>query len=895
MTTIFLSSTFEDLKDFRQAVLEGLRQSEYDVVNMENYVAGAQRPVEKCLKDVAKAGLYIGLFAFRYGYVPPAQHQNPRGLSMTELEYRKAQELKIPCLVFLAKEDYSGLSLKLVDACTGDNDKGEKINALRKELLTETYVSEFSDPQQLARLVLAAVKTQLEQLAHSADETAQPSDVPSPIIWDINTQGSPYPGLLHFTRKHASVFCGRELEVGEVLDRLRQPENRFLLISGTSGSGKSSLVEAGVLPQMENGGLSSDQPYTCVRMVPSQGSHLFDALVRPLHAVVERAGSSAFELAEKLLKEPQSLSKQLQVMAANGLEGASLVLFVDQMEEVFTVCDPAHAAAFLSGLYQASHEGSLQVIATIRSDFLSYCYDHPDLLTVLKGTGHYPLGAADAISIRDMIAQPARRAGLTISDKLVRTMVKVVGATPGSLPLLAFALQQLFNRRIGNALTEEVYEQELGGLAGAIGLHAEEVEKKIPTVVNVTTEEALSKVFAPLVAMVSEGQPTRKRVRKDAYEAPWRPVVDLLIKERLMQGEEGEQAEGLVSIAHETLFQAWPSLAKWVAENQQDLFTLRQADMQAGEWERHGYDPSDLWLNPARVRAARQAIKNFGKTTSPVLARFLNPVQELITVLERPEVSHQDRFQIGLTILLFGDDPRPGVGVKDGIPDIEWINIPGGKIRLEEVDHVFTVKPFKIAKYPVTNAQFHAFIDDGGYEPDQEWWKGLQYQESESSTWREPNAPRENVSWFEAVAFCRWLSARRNEVIRLPTEWEWQQAATGGNPANDYPWGTEWDPARCNSDESRLNRTTPVGLYPQGATAQGVMDLAGNVWEWCLNTDENLEQPTSLDVDAWVGLRVVRGGSWLNDPDFLRSSDRNRFTSGSRSSFLGFRLAQGTR
>ena len=138
MPTIYLSSTFEDLKDFRQAVLEGLRQSEYDVVNMENYVAGAQRPVEKCLKDVAKAGLYIGLFAFRYGYVPPAQHQNPRGLSMTELEYRKAQELKIPCLVFLAKEDYSGLSLKLVDACTGDNDKGEKINALRKELLTES-------------------------------------------------------------------------------------------------------------------------------------------------------------------------------------------------------------------------------------------------------------------------------------------------------------------------------------------------------------------------------------------------------------------------------------------------------------------------------------------------------------------------------------------------------------------------------------------------------------------------------------------------------------------------------------------------------------------------------------------------------------------------------------
>jgi Domain of unknown function (DUF4062) len=170
MPTIYLSSTFEDLKDFRQAVLGGLHNSEYQVLNMENYVAGAQRPVDKCLNDVAKADLYIGLFAFRYGYIPPTQHQNPQGLSITELEYRKAQELQIPCLIFVAKED-AGIPLTMVDACTGDNDKGEKINNFRKELLTETLTSQFSHPQQLATLVLAGVKIQLEQRVNSGAET----------------------------------------------------------------------------------------------------------------------------------------------------------------------------------------------------------------------------------------------------------------------------------------------------------------------------------------------------------------------------------------------------------------------------------------------------------------------------------------------------------------------------------------------------------------------------------------------------------------------------------------------------------------------------------------------------------------------------------------------------
>ena len=104
MATIYLSSTYEDLKEYRRVVFDALRKSGYQVIAMEDYVATDQRPVDKCLKDVEKADIYIGLFAFRYGYVPPVQHTNPKGWSITELEFRRAESLSKSCLTFVVKD-----------------------------------------------------------------------------------------------------------------------------------------------------------------------------------------------------------------------------------------------------------------------------------------------------------------------------------------------------------------------------------------------------------------------------------------------------------------------------------------------------------------------------------------------------------------------------------------------------------------------------------------------------------------------------------------------------------------------------------------------------------------------------------------------------------------------
>jgi formylglycine-generating enzyme required for sulfatase activity len=115
-------------------------------------------------------------------------------------------------------------------------------------------------------------------------------------------------------------------------------------------------------------------------------------------------------------------------------------------------------------------------------------------------------------------------------------------------------------------------------------------------------------------------------------------------------------------------------------------------------------------------------------------------------------------------------------------------------------------------------------------------------------------------------------STRLGYKIRLPTEWEWQQAATGGNPSNEFPWGAQWDPNRANTYESGLNCTTAVGMYPNGASPTETLDMSGNVWEWCLNEYEHLKR-TDLSGDA---RRVVRGGAWSEYQVSARAAYRFR-------------------
>jgi formylglycine-generating enzyme required for sulfatase activity len=254
------------------------------------------------------------------------------------------------------------------------------------------------------------------------------------------------------------------------------------------------------------------------------------------------------------------------------------------------------------------------------------------------------------------------------------------------------------------------------------------------------------------------------------------------------------------------------------------------------------------------------------------------------------------------------------VGLRDdGLPDIVWVPVPRGTVRLEEIDHDFEVAPFEMARYPVTHIQFQAFFDaKDGWRHDA-WWDGLHHSDDRVQDYSKlRNHPQETVDWYEAVAFCRWLDARLRAAtpgaaweIRLPTEWEWQQAATAGDPHNEYPWGRDWDTRFANSGDSQTRRATAVGMYPPGAAVFGsappadaatatplrIDDLAGNVWEWCLNKNDDPQKPLSIGVDTSGALRVLRGGSWGAFPWVLRAAGRSGRDPGYRYG-TGFRVCR---
>ncbi len=177
------------------------------------------------------------------------------------------------------------------------------------------------------------------------------------------------------------------------------------------------------------------------------------------------------------------------------------------------------------------------------------------------------------------------------------------------------------------------------------------------------------------------------------------------------------------------------------------------------------------------------------------------------------------------------------------------------------------------------------------------WWATLDAAPEKPATprWSEANHPRETVNWYEAMAYCEWLSEQLGYRVSLPTEWQWQQAACSGDPKQEYPWIGEYESGRANINERggkaglhNLRRTTAVGLYPQGNSQQGVSDLSGNVWEWCLN---ERKEPTHTQPSGTES-RVVRGGSWIFASDGARASVRNyHFVPVNRFNYLGFRLS----
>ncbi len=264
------------------------------------------------------------------------------------------------------------------------------------------------------------------------------------------------------------------------------------------------------------------------------------------------------------------------------------------------------------------------------------------------------------------------------------------------------------------------------------------------------------------------------------------------------------------------------------------------------------------------------------------------------------------RFEAGEILGSIGD-PRLCADNMIQIPAGEFTR-GSNKYDNEKPAREIWLDDFMIGKYPVTNEEYKRFIAAGGYQNEKYWTpEGRQWKEENKITepwfwhdgkWNGANSPVVGVSWYEAWAYTAWLAEQTGKPYRLPTEAEWEKAARGTG-ARIYPWGDDFDKDRCNSWESGLRRTSPVGIFPGGESPYGCLDMAGNVWEWCADwfgSEYYQDSPGKNPPGPEAGsARVLRGGSWVFDALYCRASYRDDSHPAYRWDGGGFRLAMGKR
>ena len=335
----------------------------------------------------------------------------------------------------------------------------------------------------------------------------------------------------------------------------------------------------------------------------------------------------------------------------------------------------------------------------------------------------------------------------------------------------------------------------------------------------------------------------------------------------------------------------------------------------ASWWEPTGWEEATIllvgmfpkqidWVAAANPELAAQCIVRSGAgLTGSALEKYRSAWIVRLTNL-KDEPNPLSRAAVGRALGLADLDNRPGVGLRaDGLPDLVWCEVPAGEFTMgsnQDSDNPIqklTLPTFSVSKYPITYRQFQAFLDaEDGFRNSQ-WWNGLhddglaqQQGGSGEQVFKFWDHPREMVSWYEAMAFCCWLTAKLGDEITLPTEEQWEKAARGTD-GREYPYPGDFDAAKGNTFQTKIFQSSAVGVFPQGASPFGVMDMSGNVWEWTLT---DYRSKTS-NIFSNNNIRVLRGGSWNNDSDFARATARSGYRPGLRNSYIGFRVVVGGR
>ncbi len=655
----------------------------------------------------------------------------------------------------------------------------------------------------------------------------------------------PFLGLFAFRPEDREFFFGRDALVQKLVARIKA--HPFLAVLGASGSGKSSLVMAGLVPALE---------------------------------------------AEMSYLTPSS-SPLSQLLTAKESASAKTVFIVDQFEELFThPHDAAERADFIHALLGLTKTN--RVVITMRADFWGEVAIYTDLKQAMQE--HQELIAPMNVDeLHSAMEQQAAVVGLRFDPTLSESILAEVKGEPGAMPLLQHALWELWNRRHGLWIKAEEY-QAFGGVKQAIASTAEEVYASCSDFERARVRD----IFLRLTRLdeSGEGRDTRRRVLIDELipiNSDSSVTINLLNK--LADARLIVKTDKDVEVAHEALIRHWERLRIWLNEDREGLQLHDHLSDSAHQWESRGREVSELYRG-TRLRQTQEWMKNHQTLLNPLEGDFL---KASLAELGREHRVARLRWialvgagaliLLTITLALTGNLNRfiyRPVDMED-----YWVTIAAGEFQMgsengendEKPAHTVYLDEFQIGRYEVTNRQYDQCVRAG--------------------ICREPSInissipdpayylrPVTHVHWYSAVAYCKWVHGR------LPTEAEWEKAASWNVEMQTkfvYPWGNSAPIPDLLNFNGNVGGTTPVGTYPEGENK--LFDMAGNVMEWT----SSLYQPYPYNANDGredmntYNARVLRGGAFdylSNQFISVRSADRFEEVSASTMDIIGFRCAR---
>jgi WD40 repeat protein len=412
----------------------------------------------------------------------------------------------------------------------------------------------------------------------------------------------PYPGLAAFQPEDAERFHGREMLTQELVSRVA--ERRFVAVFGASGSGKSSVIRAGLVPRRQANG-------PVVLFTP--GAEPLDECAARIAAF---AGGSAIALRRELGGDRRALHLTVLQALANGPADAELLLVVDQFEELFTLCpDAAERAAFIDAVLTAAQAGNsrTRVVIGVRADFYAHCAEHAGLVEALRDA-QLLVGRMTTEELRRAISQPTVDAGGAVESALLARVIADAAGQPNALPLVSHALRETWYRRRGTMMTLSGYEAS-GGMHRALAQTAETVFTGLAP----DRQRLARAVLLCLIALNAGAEDTKRRARRDELPAGAAPVLDTMVRARLVTVD-----ADTVELTHEALLHAWPRLREWVTEDRQGLLVHQQLIDAALTWDREGHDPAALYRgNRLAVASEWAAHHREDVERDPRMQRFL--------------------------------------------------------------------------------------------------------------------------------------------------------------------------------------------------------------------------------------------------------------------------------